>query len=179
MCFRLGRVEEGLDTLRRAVRINPGEPKLLLTLAAALAEQIRTDEAIELYWQAFEKSEALDDKINVVMKLTDLYLQTNHLDRLLERLERDRREADRRREMTICLAQAYHSAGDYGMARQELESLLSEDTRDTALIQQLSKLAEAEQDLATAIKYQEQLAKLRRRRDRVSAGHVAHPQRPD
>ncbi|MEX2138330.1 MAG: DUF1583 domain-containing protein [Pirellulales bacterium] len=160
MCFRLGRAEEGLDTLRRAVRVNPGEPALLLTLAAALAEQIRTDEAIELYWQAFEKSEGLDEKINVVMKLTDLYLQTNHLDRLFERLERDRREADRRRELTICLAQAHHSAGDFGAARSELESLLSEDTRDTALVQQLSKLAEGEQDIATAIKYQEQLAKL-------------------
>ena len=80
----------------------------------------------------------------MIGKLTELHLQINHLDQLLERLERERREADRRREMTICLAQAYHSAGDYGMARQELERLLSENTRDTQLLQQLSKLAESE-----------------------------------
>ena len=62
--------------------------------------------------------------------------------------------------MTLCLAQAYQSAGDYGMARQELERLLSENTRDTQLLNQLSKLAEAESDVAAAVKYQEQLAKL-------------------
>src|SRR5207244_11882568 len=111
-------------------------------------------------WQAFEKEKDLDDKLNVVVKLTELYLQTNHLDRLLERLERGRREADLRRQMTICLAQAYQSAGDYGMARQELEGLLNESTRDTQLLLQLSKLAESESDFAAAVKYQEQLARL-------------------
>ena len=160
LCFRLGRTEDGLTALRRATRVNPNEPQLLLALAAALAGQFRSDEAIELYWQAFEKGKVLDDKLSVIGKLTDLYLQTNHFDQLLERLERGRREADQRREMTICLAQAYQSAGDYGMARQELERLLSENTRDTTLLLQLSKLAESESDLAGAVKYQEQLAKL-------------------
>ncbi|WP_425618770.1 DUF1583 domain-containing protein [Anatilimnocola sp. NA78] len=160
LCFRLNQQEEGLQTLRRAMRVNPTEPKLLLTLAAALANQFRTDEAVELYWQAFDKSADIEERINVVQKLCDLYLQTNQFDRLLERLERQRRDAEVKREATICLAQAYHSAGDFGMARQELEGLLSENTRDTQLLQQLSKLAEAERDFAGAVKYQEQLVKV-------------------
>jgi tetratricopeptide (TPR) repeat protein len=160
LCFRLGRHDEGIAALRRASRVNPNEPALLLSLAAALAGQFRTDEAIELYWQAMEKGKNLDDKLSTIGRLTELYLQTNHFDQLLERLERGRREADQRREMTICLAQAYQSAGDYGMARQELERLLSEHNRDTQLLFQLSKLAESESDLTTAVKYQEQLAKL-------------------
>ncbi|WP_254508225.1 DUF1583 domain-containing protein [Anatilimnocola floriformis] len=160
LCFRLNQQEEGLQTLRRAMRVNPTEPKLLLTLAAALANQFRTDEAVELYWQAFDKSKDIEERINVVQKLCDLYLQQNQFDRLLERLERQRRDAEEKREATICLAQAYHSAGDFGMARQELEGLLSENTRDTQLLQQLSKLAEAERDYASAVRYQEQLAKV-------------------
>jgi tetratricopeptide (TPR) repeat protein len=160
LCFRLNRVEDGLSALRRASRLNPNESSLLLSLGAALAGQFRSDEAIELYWQAFEKDKDLDDKLSVIGKLTELYLQTNHFDQLLERLERGRREADLRRQMTICLAQAYQSAGDYGMARQELEKLLSENTRDTQLLLQLSKLAENESDLAAAVKHQEALAKL-------------------
>lgn len=160
LCFRLNRSEDGLAALRRATRVNPNEPALLISLANALAGQFRTDEAIELFWQAFEKHPQLDDKLGDIAKLTDLYLQANHLDQLLERLERGRREADRRRELTICLAQAYQTAGDYGMARQELERLLNENTRDTQLLLQLSKLAEAESDFANATKYQEQLAKL-------------------
>ncbi len=159
LCFRLGKPEEALTTLRRAVRANPNDENILLALASALAREFRSDEAIELYWQAFEKASELDDKLTVIGKLTELYLQTNHFDRLLERLERNRQEADERREMTICLAQAHQSAGDFGMARQELERLLSENSRDTQLLQQLSKLAEAESDLTSAITYQEQVAK--------------------
>ena len=157
LCFQLGRVDDGLDALRRSVRLNPAEPRQMLTLAAALAEQFRTDEAIELYWRAFDKSPELEAKLAVVQRLADLYLQTNHLDRLIDRLDRLRREANSPREMTICLAQAHQSAGDYGTARQELERLLVQNNRDTQLLQQLSTLAETEGDLALAVKYQQQL----------------------
>jgi tetratricopeptide (TPR) repeat protein len=160
LCFRLGQSDEGLQALRRAMRVSPNDPKLILVLAEALAGQYRTDEAIELYWQAFDKSPALDDRLAQIQKLTDLYMQTNHFDKILERLERLRRDAEDKREMTICLSQAYSSAGDFGMARQELESLLSENSRDTQLLSQLSKLSSTEGDLTSAVKYQEQLAKI-------------------
>ena len=132
----------------------------MTTLAAALANDFRTDEAIQLYWQAFEKSEELDDQTSLVMKLTELHLQLNQFDRLIERLERGRREEETRRAMTICLAQAHHTAGDYGTARAELESLLTTDTRDTELLLQLSKLCEAGQDFDAAAEYQRQIASI-------------------
>ena len=159
LCFQLGETEEGLSALRRSVRVNPTEPKGLLLLASALSEQFRTGEAIELYWRAFDKAGNLDDRLGVVPKLTELYLQTNQLDRLLERLERQRREPNQQREMTICLAQAYQSAGDDGNARQELEKLLTEDTRDIQLLTQLVKLCETDGDLEAAVKFQQQLMK--------------------
>ncbi|APZ96026.1 DUF1583 domain-containing protein [Fuerstiella marisgermanici] len=157
MCFRLGRAEDGLEALRKAVRINPNEPHLIMALAAALAEQLRTDEAIEVYWRAFEKTDEVEDKVSLTTKLAPLYQQVNRFDQLVERFERDRREEDQRREMTICLAQAWHSTGDLSAARQELESLLSEDTRDTNLLSQLAKLCQDGADLEAAIGYQKQL----------------------
>ena len=159
LCFQLGEAEEGLGALRRSVRVNPTEPKGLLLLASALSEQFRTSEAIELYWRAFDKAANLDDRLGVVPKLTELYLQTNQFDRLLERLERQRREPNQQREMTICLAQAYQSAGDDGNARQELEKLLTEETRDVQLLTQLVKLCESDGDLDAAVKFQQQLMK--------------------
>ena len=159
LCFQLGEAEEGLGALRRSVRVNPTEPKGLLLLASALSEQFRTSEAIELYWRAFDKAANLDDRLGVVPKLTELYLQTNQFDRLLERLERQRREPNQQREMTICLAQAYQSAGDDGNARQELEKLLTEETRDVQLLTQLIKLCESDGDLDAAVKFQQQLMK--------------------
>jgi tetratricopeptide (TPR) repeat protein len=157
LCFQLGESDEGLEALRRSVRANPSEPGGLMTLANALAERFRTGEAIELFWRAFDKTNDLEGKLSVVSRLTELYLQNNQFDRLLERLERERREADKQREMTICLAQAYQAAGDLGTARQQLERLLSDNSRDTQLLGQLSKLAESEGDTAQALKYQRQL----------------------
>ncbi len=157
LCFRLGKAQEGLDALRKAVRINPNEPSLIMALGNALAEQVRTEEAIELYWRAFDKTDELDDKTNLVSKLAGLYQQIGQFDQLIERFERDRREEDKRREMTICIAQALSTAGDNGTARQELESLLGQDTRDTNLLQQLAKLCEDGGDIDAAVGYQRQL----------------------
>ncbi len=159
LCFQLGATEEGLGALRRSVRVNPSDPKGLLSLAAALSGQFRTSEAIELYWRAFDKANSLDDRLGIVPRLTELYLQTNQLDRLLERLDRQRREPNQLREMTICLAQAYQSAGDDGNARQELEKLLTDDTRDTQLLTQLVKLCDADGDVEAAVRFQQQLLK--------------------
>ncbi|HTK76315.1 MAG TPA: tetratricopeptide repeat protein, partial [Gemmataceae bacterium] len=159
LCFQLGEGEEGLESLRKSVRVNPSDPQGLITLAQALAERFRTGEAIELLWRAFEKTNELDGKTAVIARLTELYLQNNQFDKLMERLERERREADKQREMTICIAQAYQTAGDLGTARQQLERLLTENARDTQLLGQLSQLAENEGDTATSLKYQRQLEK--------------------
>ena len=166
LCFQLGRSEEGLDALRRAVRVNPNDTKITLTLAETLAGMYRTDEAIEMYWRAFDKAGELDDKLGVVSKLTELYLQRNQFDRLLTRLQHQERDAragaagagqTQQRDVAICRAQAYASSGDLGAARAELEPLLAANTRDTKLLHQLSKLAEDEGDFEDAARYQKQL----------------------
>jgi len=169
LCFQLGRSEEGLDSLRRAVRANPNDTKIILTLADTLAGQYQTDEAIEIYWRAFDRTEDLDHKLDVVRKLAELYLQKNQFDRLLTRLQHQEREEragavqiqpQRQRDVSLCTAQALATSGDLGGARLELERLLASNTRDTHLLQQLSKLSEEEYDLDAAARYQKQLNEL-------------------
>lgn len=160
LCFQLGETEQGLDALRRLVRVNPSEPKHLVTLAGALTGQGKTDEAQQLYWQAFEKTPGLDDRLPIVTSLTNAYLQSTQLDKLMERLERMRREAQDPRDLTICLAQMHQAAGDIASARTELEGLFSPETRDTQLLQQLSTLSEADGDGVAAVRYQETLVKV-------------------
>ncbi|MDB5339573.1 MAG: tetratricopeptide repeat protein [Planctomycetaceae bacterium] len=166
LCFQLGSNEEGLETLRRAVRVNPSDIRTLNSLAGKLAEQFKTPEAIEFYWRAFDKSPEIDSKLEAITELTDLYLTTNHFDKLLERLERQRRaDPQQMRAATLCIAQAHQEAGDTSAARRELESLLTTDTRDTSLLQQLAKLGANEGDFATAVKYQRQLNQIAPGRD--------------
>lgn len=156
LCFQFGANDEGLTTLRRAVRANPSDARSLLLLANALAEQFRTAESIDLLWQAFDKTNDLDGKLSIVQRLADLSGQIHQFDKLLDRLQRRRRETKDPRELTICLAQAHQQAGDDTTAREQLESLWSDDSRDTQLLQQLVKLCEATSDWTDAVRYQRQ-----------------------
>ncbi len=160
LCFRLNREAEAIETLRRNVRLNPNDVAVQWTLAEALATRFKTAEAIEVYWKSFEKCDDLDDKLQVIRQLSDLYLRTNQFERLLSRLERQNSEAEDRRVTTMCLSQAYREIQDYASARVELEKLLAEESKDTQLLSELSKLAEAERDYATAIKYQRRLVEV-------------------
>lgn len=155
--FQAGKHDEGLDALRRAVRANPADPSALMGLAAALSEQFRTDESLELYWRAFDKSDDLDGRVGLVNTMTELYLRTNHFDRLVEKLRRLGKELNAERDMTLCLAAAHRAAGDLGTAREVLEELVSEETKDTQLFSQLTQLAEAESDFELAARYQRQI----------------------
>ncbi|HSQ54318.1 MAG TPA: tetratricopeptide repeat protein, partial [Gemmata sp.] len=154
LCFQIGDQEEGFDALRRSVRANPSDPQGLITLANALGERFRQGEAIELLWRAFEKTNDLEGKLGIVDRIAQLYLENNQFDRLLERLERERSEAEKTREMTMCIAQAFITAGDLGTARSQLERLLTANSRDTNLLTQLVTLCETEGDIAAAVKYQ-------------------------
>lgn len=160
LCFQLGKPELGLDALRRSVRVNPSDVGSLMGLARALAEQFQTPEAIELYWRAFQKAEGLDDQIKVVQTLTELYLRTDTFDRLISRLENMAKELNQQRDMTICLANCYQTAGDIGMATEVLQSLVSENTSDVLLLDELAKLSEQAEEYAEAVEYQKQLVAL-------------------
>lgn len=157
MCFRVGRVDDGLDALRRAIRINPNEPRLTLLLGSALSDHGKQSEAIEIFWRAFEKTEDLDDKTSLILKMVPLYSVKKQSNALIEKLKQLHRGEDDRRIRSICLAQAYSAIQEHGLAKQELESLFAQDTRDTNLLQQLAKICESAKDLETAIQYQRQL----------------------
>ncbi len=157
LCFQLGRQDDGLNALRRAVRVNPSDQKALVTLATSLGEQFRTEEAIELYWRAFETAENVDDRNSIVNSLAPLYLRINQFDRMVAKLDRIGKEQKAERESTMWMATAHQAAGDIGSARDLLAKLLTEESKDTQLLSQLVKLAEAEFDLEQALAYQRRI----------------------
>ncbi|HEY4263032.1 MAG TPA: tetratricopeptide repeat protein, partial [Schlesneria sp.] len=160
LCFRLGRKDEGIQTLRLALRNNPGDVPALLRLAAVLAEHQQSREAVELLWRAFDRSREHADRVAVVEKLATVLEQTKQLDSLYSRLERESRDPAKHREMTICLAHAYEAAGDASTARKKLEPLVSDEARDTEVLAYARTLAQQQQDFEMAIRIQRQLLKL-------------------
>ena len=160
MCFRVGQTQRGLDVLRRSVRNNPHDADMLLYLARVLADEFQTDEAIELYWKGFDLATDLEGKSLVIKPLAELYLRTNRFESLVDRLEMTAREQNKPRDRTLWVAAAHQAAGDLGMAKQLLETLVRQDSRDTQLLEELVGLARAEVDFETAAEYQRRLASI-------------------
>lgn len=160
LCMQAGNVDRGLEVLRRNVRANPGDRDALEYLASSLAENFATDEAIELYWRSFDEANDVDSRIANIEALTELYLRTNRFDPFIDRIELTMREENKPREGTLLTAAAHQAAGDLGMARQLLEQLVREDSRDTKLLDQLVTLSKVEYDFESAIEYQKRLLAL-------------------
>ena len=160
LCFQAGKVDQGLDALRRNMRANPNNREAIDLLARALSNNFKTDEAIELTWRSFAKASNMSEKTQNVQSLTELYLRSNGFDDLIKRLEAYGREENRAREATILTATAQQASGDLAAARQLLEPLLTADSRDSELLTTLIDLARADGDWDAAANYQTKLNNL-------------------
>ena len=159
-----GLVDEAIETLRRAARIDRSDRASLLKLAGLLDEIGETAEAAQIVWQIFEKSSRLEEKLSVVDALSKLYAKLDRFDELKELLRRDAKNGDARRENAFCLSRAYMTLRDYDSARATLEmaatSLGSRSQDDSFLLHALSNLAELQNDLDAAVRYQERLCEI-------------------
>lgn len=168
LCFRLGRQDEGLQTLRRALRTNPGNLLILMKLAAALSKQDHYQDAIDLLWQAFARSTNLQERLMIVEQLAQHHQRIKALNVLYIRLERERRDPTLHRDLTLCLSRAYETVDDLDSAQRKLESLLTEDTRDSELLVQLRSLSERRKDMAGALSYQRKIYEFHGTRENFS-----------
>lgn len=157
MCFRLGQPEQAVESLRQSVRANPGDRESLVALADVLANDFQTQEAIEFYWRAFEKTDDLNARVSMVRSLSNLYLRLDRFTQLTSRLKSLAATTENRRDILHCLVNAYQSAGDSQAARTTVEDLLQDNLNDVALLREAVALAQDTNDLAAAIRYQRRL----------------------
>ncbi len=127
--LRRGLVDAGLETLRRAVRIDPRDLDAHRALALALAQNQKADEAIEHQWRLFELAEDPPAKIGVAGTLADLYLAIGKFDVLAEKLRQIRRQGEDSLVPSLCLVEALRRGEDYVGARRELAELLSQEAQ--------------------------------------------------
>ena len=157
LCVQAGQPAKGLDALRRNLRSNPKNASLLGYLAKTLSDDFQTDEAIEVYWRLFDLEKGSDSKKSALLALTDLYLRTNRLEILMDRLELSGRETNQSRNASLWIASVHRAAGDFGRARGLLEQLATQDGRDVTVFEQLVELSQEENDFESAIEYQKRL----------------------
>ena len=160
LCSQAGLSDQRLDTLRRCVRLNPRSTEAMQALATQLAEDFKTDQAIELYWRMLDAADEIESRRDFVQQLADLYLRNNRLDQLVTRLEIRGRESADRRETVDLVATAHQQAGDLGLAKETLQGLLRESGRDTLLLQRLVALSEQSGEYEEAVRLQRELVRL-------------------
>jgi tetratricopeptide (TPR) repeat protein len=159
----IGNREEGIDILRQALRIDPGDIPTLTLLAQTLAHAGQDNDAIEMTWRIFERTDHLPGQLSVIETLTNYYQRSGQLDNLMERLQNRMRSDDKKRETALALARVQATINDFDAARQTLENILDttiDNTNvsvNTFLFKELVYVSEKQNDLNAAVRFQEKL----------------------
>ena len=160
MQLRLGTTEAGLETLQKAALRFPENRNLQIVRGYALTNFGSVAEAKALWWNLFDQSIDADQRSQAIPPLALLSARTNETESLITQLYSRASNAEQRREMQLHAAAVWMETGNITMARQTLQTLLTENSNDAALLRRLSQLCEREGNLQLAIHYQRRLNEL-------------------
>lgn len=166
VAIRTGRHEDGLEILRRAVRMVPQDQMIRDHLANQLVEVQQYEEAITQYWRCFELSDKLQSKLTFCGKLiaTARVTAGKSDGGLLPEIERRLIALDStgedRKTSAMCLAEAYRILKRYPEARSGISDLLDVYPNDIDVVQYLVSLCSEAGDWEDAVKRQRHLVTL-------------------
>ena len=160
LAFRAGRDDEAITALRRAMNVAPRDNAPRRMLASAFADRYRTEEAIELYWQAMRYETEADGKINLVARLAPLYDRKADMNQLIRRIEDLARDDIDSRTVQLMISTAHETVRDYGAARSAIDRLLADQPRDVALLETMVRLCDTADDVAAAAEFQDRIVAL-------------------
>ncbi|MCA9140924.1 MAG: tetratricopeptide repeat protein, partial [Planctomycetales bacterium] len=160
LAFRASRDDEGITALRRAMSIAPRDNGPRRMLAASFADRYRTEEAIELYWQAMRYESKADGRIGLVKQLAPLYDRKGEIDELIRRIGELTRDDIDTRTVQLMVSAAHESVNDFGAARQAVDQLLASQPRDVTLLETVVRLSDAADDVLAAAEFQERIVAL-------------------
>ncbi|WP_197455823.1 tetratricopeptide repeat protein [Stieleria neptunia] len=160
LALRAGRDDQAFTALRRAMNVAPRDNGPRRMLASAFADRYRTEEAVELYWQAMRYEPEADDRIGLVKQLAPLYDRQNEMDTLIGRIEQSAADDVDNRTLQLMIAAAHEAVQDYGAARKAIDRLLAGQPRDVSLLEAMVRLSDMADDVAMAAEFQERIVAL-------------------
>lgn len=160
LAFQAGRDEQAATILRRAMKVAPRDNSARMLLASRFAERYRTEEAIDLYWQAMQHATETEERISLIGQLATLYDRKSEMDTLISRIEQLRRGTGDGRTIALLISAAHESVRDYGAARKAIGSLLARQPRDVALLQAMVRLCDLAGEYELAAEYQQKIIAL-------------------
>ncbi|MCS7466641.1 tetratricopeptide repeat protein [Stieleria sp. ICT_E10.1] len=157
LALRAGRDDQAFTALRRAMNVAPRDNGPRRMLASAFADRYRTEEAVELYWQAMRYESEADARIALVNRLAPLYDRQNEMDALIARIDQMARDDVDERTVQLMVAAAHEAVRDYGAARQAIDRLLAGQPRDVSLLETMVRLSDAADEVTVAAEFQERI----------------------
>lgn len=157
---RMGKFDEAINVLRMAAQQFPKDPDLFARLGERYVRNGQYPEAERIYWQRYEDSEKLSDKLQWSERLASLKEDTGGLDELIEKFEERRKSNPKSVEPLLALAQVHRVADNYEERRQALLQATRLQTESLPLLMEIARMEEAEGDWEKSIQTLEQASKL-------------------
>ena len=181
MQLQLGQPTAGLQTFRTAVLRFPSQWSLQLAYGYALMNFGSVAEAKEFWWQLYHRTGtqfqtttvAPDAKAEIISQdaavesLAVLYQRSGDVEMLIQQLRDEAKTPTQQRQATLQTATVWITTGNTTLARQTLQSLVTDDHQDVALLRRLVRLCQQEENLTLAIQYQRRIYQLQSSTDEL------------
>ncbi len=149
--------ETSINSLRQAVRLRPDAVDICIKLAETLKLSGKPQEAIVQYWRCWELSTNVDDKLNLVKPLSEVYYELGKRGEFEEKLKQMAKVDTTYVGAVLALSEFYRLEGELANARFQLARALDRERGNPELLERLVNISLDLGDIADALAYQQRL----------------------
>ena len=146
-----------IESLKQAVRLRPQAIEIRVELAEVYKLAKNPHRAVEQYWQCWELSDNVNDKLRFVRPLSDAYYDMGRQQELSEKLQQMSRANSSDMAPVLALAALYRIEGDLSDSRVQLARALERHSDNGELLNQLVDISLKLGDMQDALFYQQRL----------------------
>ena len=154
-----GNYESAIDSLKQALRLRPEAINIRSELATTYKLAGKPRQALAQYWQCWELSDTVNDKLAFVKPLSEAYYDLGRRGEFEEKLKQLSKSNTSSVGPVIALAELYRMEGDLPSARFQLARALDRERENPDLLIQLVNISVDLGDNQDALTYQQRLVK--------------------
>ncbi len=155
-----GNYESAIDSLKQALRLRPEAINIRSELATTYKLAGKPRQALAQYWQCWELSDTVNDKLAFVKPLSEAYYDLGRRGEFEEKLKQLSKSNTSSVGPVIALAELYRMEGDLPSARFQLARALDRERENPDLLIQLVNISVDLGDNQDALTYQQRLVKV-------------------
>ena len=158
LCFAAGQETEGIQILRKCLRLNASDHQLAADVSEILAEQFQINDAREVLWSTFPRVSRNEQRYSILSSLIDISSRAGVASQVFDHLQSFAAmdPVDR----VLCVAHVQRHQDKLKAARQTLQTAVDQFAGDVRLLTMLVEVAEVQEDFESAATYQEMIVQV-------------------